>query len=133
MPVAGPSRLRRNRAPSSDRIEEDPSAQMENEEVDDEAQEQPRRSTKAAKKDTKPDRAKLDEVSEDILEDFGNQPLDRQQHQKLNGMAEDWSMMRRQIHVNSYSLIRDVAASLAEFTHGEKGEKVAYSCRSCTN
>ena len=96
----------------------------------DEEEEQPRRSKKG-KKDKKK-RAQQDdsdgeaeEEEEDVpIPEISDQPLDRNQAQKVRGIASDWATLREKLHMPSYTFVREVAASVAEFTEGEKGEKV---------
>ena len=134
MPVASSSRSskRHRRAPSSD-IEEDGPSQarprQEEEDVEmDEEEQQPRRH----KKDKKKKRANQDDSDaevhvddEDIpVPEIKDQPLDRVLGQKVHGLAGDWALLRDRVHSQSYNFIREVGAAVAEFTEGEKGEKV---------
>ena len=135
MPAASSSRLKKRhaRAPSSD-IEEDPGPSQRKhqtqEDVEMDEEEEPRQSKKS-KKDKK--RAAKDdsdaEVEEEEEEDIpvpevSDQPLDKNQAMKIRQMATDWAHTREQVHSYSYGFLREVAASVAEFTEGEKGEKV---------
>lgn len=61
---------------------------------------------------------------DDPLANFVDQPVDKQQATRISGLAQDWSQARKAYHQSSYALVRDIAASVAEFTDGEKGEKV---------
>lgn len=137
MPVASYSRSkkRHTRAPSSD-IEEDsgpsqrkPHTQEEDVEMDEE-EDQPRRlkKTKKEKKRAPKDDsdAELDDEEEEDLPvpDTRDHPLDKSQAVKIRAMASDWAMTREKVHSASYPFLREVAASVAEFTDGEKGEKV---------
>ncbi|KAI0354964.1 hypothetical protein OH77DRAFT_375203 [Trametes cingulata] len=136
MPVASSSRIKRQRrAPSSD-IEEDGPSQapqpQEDVDMDDEQEQQPRRSKKGVKKEKKKRAAEKDSDGEDIVEEeeedipipeLGDHPLDKEQAAKLHGFATDWSIMRTKVHMPGYGFICEVAASIAEFTEGEKGEK----------
>lgn len=136
MPVASYSRSkkRHTRAPSSD-IEEDsgpsqrkPHTQEEDVEMDEE-EDQPRRlkKTKKEKKRAPKDDsdAELDDEEEEDLPvpDTRDHPLDKSQAVKIRAMASDWAMTREKVHSASYPFLREVAASVAEFTDGEKGEK----------
>ncbi|KAI0335903.1 hypothetical protein GY45DRAFT_1267375 [Cubamyces sp. BRFM 1775] len=134
MPVAGSSRApkRHRRAPSSDIEEDGPSQapqQQQQEDVEMDDEEQPRRSKKSSKKEKKraeqdSDAEDVDEVEEDIpLPEVKDYPVDKNQATKLRGMAQDWAMLREKVHLPGYNFIREVAASVAEFTEGEKGEK----------
>ncbi|KAG8214475.1 hypothetical protein J3R82DRAFT_9528 [Butyriboletus roseoflavus] len=146
MPVASKSRhrLRRaRRAPSSDHIEEedDPSQRhadaVDNDEDSDDVQ--PARKTATIKKEKKPkiNRADTppvagpsnannnDDDDDDRIDiqNFHDQPLDRKEGAKLHGIAQDWEMIRKQIHQSSFRLVKDVAISLAEVMEvGEAGE-----------
>ena len=110
------------------------STQPRDEDVDeDEVPSQPRRS-KGDKK--KPQVAIPEEDAEDMdeddpLADFKDQPVDRQQAQRINGIAMDWEQMRKGVHSSSYALVRDIASSIAEFVDPEKTEKV-HRPTSCT-
>ncbi|KAI0754969.1 hypothetical protein C8Q80DRAFT_1142113 [Daedaleopsis nitida] len=140
MPAASSSRPSRNRrrAPSSD-IEDDgpslaqPRRQEEDVEMEDE-EEQPRRSRKGKKEKKK--RAQQDDSDADVAEEeeedipipeIPNQPLDKNQAQKMRGFASDWASVRDKGHVLSYNFIKEIAASVAEFTEGEKSEKAMAS------
>ncbi|KAI0372159.1 hypothetical protein BV20DRAFT_991662 [Pilatotrama ljubarskyi] len=102
--------------------------------MDDEQEQQPRRSKKGVKKEKKGKKRaqQKDSDGEDIVEeeeedipipDLGDHPLDKDQAPKLHGLATDWGLMRTKVHLQGYRFIREVAASIAEFTEGEKGEK----------
>lgn len=139
MPVANSSlsKKRHTRAPSSD-IEEDsgPSQrkqQTQEEDVEmDEEEEQPRRSKKAKKEKKRGPKddsdAEMDDEEEEELPlpDTRDHPLDKSQAPKIRAMASDWAMTREKVHNASYGFLREVAASVAEFTDGEKGEKVYF-------
>lgn len=57
------------------------------------------------------------------IQNFHDQPLDRKEGAKLHGIAQDWEMIRKQIHQGSFRLVKDVAVSLAEVMEvGEAGE-----------
>ncbi len=102
--------------------------------MDDEGEEQPRRSKKS-KKEKKKKAHQEDSDGEAIEEDeeqlpipeIEDQPVDKGQASKVRGIASDWANMRDKLHVPTYNFVREVAASVAEFTEGEKGEKVRRS------
>ena len=141
MPAASSSRLKKRhaRAPSSD-IEEDPGPSQRKHQTQEDVdmdEEEPRQSKKS-KKDKK--RAAKDdsdaEVEEEEEEDVpvpevSDQPLDKNQAMKIRQMATDWAHTREQVHSYSYGFLREVAASVAEFTEGEKGEKILRMSESC--
>lgn len=149
MPAATKSRLRRaRREPSSDHIEEedDPSQRHADDVDNDEDSEgdiQPVRKTTTVKKEKKPrikrsdteapvagpsnanrnDDENDDEDDRIDIQNFHDQPLDRKEGAKLHGIAQDWEMIRKQIHQSSFRLVKDVAISLAEVMEvGESGE-----------
>ncbi|KAF9808580.1 hypothetical protein IEO21_07824 [Rhodonia placenta] len=134
MPVAGPSRRstnNRRRDPSSDGIEADEPTQRHanHEDVDEEEDEEERpRRAKAGKKEKTTNTAAPQEQDEDEdsdpLENFGDQPLDKAQAQRIAGVASDWNMIRRNHLAPFYGIIKDVATVFAEFTEGEKGENL---------
>ncbi|KAG1742395.1 uncharacterized protein EDB91DRAFT_310539 [Suillus paluster] len=138
MPVASSSRrksTRSRREPSEDRIEEDnPSQQTgNNDDVEggDDEEEQPRRRVKQEKKtqkktrrdsesDNDPPRVVVDDEDDRIdIENFYDQPLDKKESGKLSGIAQDWEMIRKQIHQGSFSLAKEVATSLADVLEGD--------------
>ncbi|KAH0831931.1 zinc-finger of the MIZ type in Nse subunit-domain-containing protein [Lanmaoa asiatica] len=137
MPAASKSRHRRaRRAPSSDNIEEedDPSQRHADDVDNDEDSEedvQPARKTATVKKEKKPKidhgdagapvagpsnaNYNVDEGDDRIdIQNFHDQPLDRKEGAKLHGIAQDWEMIRKQIHQSSFRLVKDVAISLAD-------------------
>lgn len=146
MPAASKSRHRRaRRAPSSDHIEEedDPSQRHADEVDNDEDSEedvQPARKTTSVKKEKKPkiDRSDFeapvagpsntnnnddDDDDKIDIQNFGDQPLEKKDGAKLHGIAQDWEMIRKQIHQSSFRLVKDVAISLADVLEvGEAGE-----------
>ncbi|KAI9449293.1 hypothetical protein HD554DRAFT_2208232 [Boletus coccyginus] len=147
MPAASKSRHRRaRRAPSSDHIEEedDPSQRHADEVDNDEDSEedvQPARKTTSVKKEKKPkiDRSDSeapvagpsntnnndddDDDDKIDIQNFGDQPLEKKDGAKLHGIAQDWEMIRKQIHQSSFRLVKDVAISLADVLEvGEAGE-----------
>ncbi|KAI6044813.1 hypothetical protein EDC04DRAFT_264366 [Pisolithus marmoratus] len=127
MPHAA-SRQRASRArrePSDDHIEAGDLTQRNDDVVDSEGSndEQPRRSVKKEKKERK-GKAVLRDASPALesdgddgridVENFCDQPLDKKEGAKLHGIAQDWELIRKQIHQGSFSLVKDVALSLAD-------------------
>ncbi|KAA1477547.1 hypothetical protein DENSPDRAFT_844708 [Dentipellis sp. KUC8613] len=124
MPVASSARRRRAVDPASD-IEEDALQHMD----EDVVEVQPRkRSTTVAK--VKAERKPAvqagsdndegeDEPTDDEPpineENFGNQPIDRQEAAKLSGMAQDWTMMEETLRRSAFGLLTEVASAVAEF------------------
>lgn len=111
-------------------IEDPDLSQARADHVDEEEAPAPRRS-KGAKKEKKPPvepeedpDADAEEEEDDPLAGFTDQPLDRQQAARITGLAQDWEQIRTGIHRPSYAMTRDIASSIAEFTEGEKQEKV---------
>lgn len=132
MPVTAQFRRQRRREATEDI--EDPSTQEPVEDVEeDEEPTQPRRGKGVKREKTRPVDEEDDE--EDPLANFGDQPVDRQLGSKINGIAEDWGHINSSLHKLSYGLVRDVASSIAEFTDGQKAEKVreSLSCSRTTN
>jgi hypothetical protein len=142
MPVASSSRQsRRRRAPSSDHIEEDFPTQRNGDDVDIggvSEEEQPARRTVKKEKKPKIARNKAEPLQagpsnvdgdEDYdridLENFHDQPLDKKEGAKLHGIAQDWEMIRKQIHQSSFSLVKDVAISLADVMEAGQAEEVS--------
>ncbi|KAH9936319.1 uncharacterized protein B0H18DRAFT_973327 [Fomitopsis serialis] len=136
MPVAGPSR-RRRRDPSSDGIEEAAPTQRTDDVVNDDEEAPPRRGMKAVKAEKQKAKEKQkaaqqeaagdgdeDDADVDPLANFGDQPLDKAQAQKIHGYSQDWDMIRKTRHVQFYGLVKDVATTFAEFAEGDKGEKM---------
>ncbi|KIJ64447.1 hypothetical protein HYDPIDRAFT_28392 [Hydnomerulius pinastri MD-312] len=139
MPAASSSRRRGRREPSSDHIEEDDPSQRNGDDVDDgegsEEQQSTRRTVKREKK-SKNGRTNgevpqggLADIQEDEdddridVENFHDQPLDKKEGAKLHGIAQDWEMIRKQIHQSSFDLVKDVAISLADVMEvGQAGE-----------
>ncbi|KAH8104567.1 zinc-finger of the MIZ type in Nse subunit-domain-containing protein [Cristinia sonorae] len=131
MPAA--SSRRRRRAPSIEAIEEDmPTQVAAGEDLDDqEVEARPsKRAAGAKKRGVKPekhqqddDEVNVDDIFPDIITNYENQPLSRAEIQRLAGVAEDWSSMRKAAHTKAYALMSDIAASIAEFGDSEKGEK----------
>lgn len=129
MPVATSSR--RLRRQDTDDIEDATATQTRDGELDDdvEAPSQPHRRAKKDKKAPEEDNAR--EGSDDGMElddplaDFTDQPVDKQQAGRIMGLSQDWAQIRQGPHASSYTLVRDIATSLAEFQEGEKAEKVS--------
>ncbi|PCH40098.1 hypothetical protein WOLCODRAFT_98254, partial [Wolfiporia cocos MD-104 SS10] len=133
MPTASSSRrtLSRQRAePSFDSIEVDEPTQHNVEDVEEDEDEEPRPRRpivkKAKKKEKMRQTAQERNVDEDVqedddpLENFGDQPLDRGQAQKLAGMASDWQTIKRKNLTPYYTVIRDVSTAFAEFADEEQ-------------
>lgn len=133
-PTSSRSRHRRaRRAPSSDHIEEeDDPSQRHADDVDNdddsEAAVQPVRKTATAKREKKPkinrgdakvsaagpSNSNNDDGEIIDIQNFHDQPLDKKEGAKLHGIAQDWEMIRKQVHQSSFRLVKDVAISLAE-------------------
>lgn len=109
----------------SEAIEEDEPSQAAIPDSDDEIEAPP--ATRAPTKGKKGKKSVEDKVEIDanMLDELGDQPIDRASAAKLVGMSEDWKRMRETIHSNSYSLIRDVAATMAEFDEKDDAEGVS--------
>lgn len=154
MPAASKSGRRRvRRAPSSDHIEEeDDPSQRHADDVDngeDSEDLQPARKTVTVKKEKKPKISRAnreasvagpsnansndDDDDRIDIQNFHDQPLDRKEGAKLHGIAQDWEMIRKQIHQSSFRLVKDVAISLAEVMEvgeaGEVGAVIPLCCR----
>ncbi|KAI0781981.1 hypothetical protein C8Q75DRAFT_812054 [Abortiporus biennis] len=131
MSVASSSRVSRRREPSSDAIEQDPS-QMQ---VDEEDQQQPRQKGKGKVKQerVKQERSQAgpsqsqpeaEQEEEDFLKDFEEQPLSKLTAAKpLQGLSSDWGQVRIGVHKPAYGVLKDIAATIAEFAEGETEEK----------
>ena len=133
----------------SDHIEEDDDA-TQNQDVDtvdadEDEDEQPRpprrtqnratreRSSRGAPRDTPvPERDETDDAQDTAAafdEDaFGNKPLNRQDGQRLHGMASDWNMIRTNLKESAFSLMTEVSTAVAEYADEDSAEKVAFSC-----
>lgn len=107
--------------------------------MDEEQEEQPRRSKKGPKKEKK--RKQQDSDGEEVVEEeeedvpipeLGDHPLDKNQAPRIHGMSTDWGILRDKVHQVGYGFTREIAASVAEFTEGEKGEKVGGVCFSAS-
>ncbi|GJE98304.1 E3 SUMO-protein ligase NSE2 domain-containing protein [Phanerochaete sordida] len=128
MPVATSSR--RLRRQDTDDIEDAVATQGRDEELDEvEAATQPRQA-KGAKKEKKPRREPEedddveddDDQDDDPLANFTDQPVDKQQALRVQGLAQDWAQIRTGIHSSSYALVQDIGTAIAEFMEGEKVE-----------
>lgn len=146
MPAASKSRKKRTRrAPSSDIEEENDPSQQRADDVDndDDSGEdaQPVRKTVSVKKEKKsrinradseapvagPSNANNQYDDDDNridIENFHDQPLDKKEGAKLHGIAQDWEMIRKQIHQSSFRLVKDVAISLADVMEGDEAAEV---------
>ena len=132
MPVASSSR-RLHKQPTED-IEDAMSTQPRDEDVDVDDEEVPsQRASRSngAKKGKQQamqvveDAVEVDE--DDPLANFTDQPVDKQQAGRIMGISQDWEQMRKGVHSSSYALVRDIAASIAEFMDGEKGDQASLS------
>lgn len=161
MPAASKSRRRyAQRAPSSDHIEEeDNPSQRHADDVDNdedsEGDVQPVRKTATVKKEKKPKINRGDTKASAAgpshsnnnddgdddridIQNFHDQPLDKKEGAKLHGIAQDWEMIRKQIHESSFRLVKDVAISLADVMEvgdaGDVGTVISCCfCRSCSH
>ncbi|KII86942.1 hypothetical protein PLICRDRAFT_43627 [Plicaturopsis crispa FD-325 SS-3] len=135
MPVASSSRRRSRREPSQDQIEEDePSQRMDEDDVDDEEEHASRRLKKVKsekrtgkqrqREQEEEDNAKPVDDDEPIdVDNFPDHPIDKKESQRLIGLAQDWSNIRKNMHRGSYNLVKDVGASMAEVTSGDASVK----------
>ena len=55
---------------------------------------------------------------------FGNKPLNRNDGQKLHGMASDWNMIRTTLKESAFSLMTEVSTAVAEYADEDTAEKV---------
>ena len=127
MAVTGTSRRRLRREPS-DAIEEiEPSQAVDSSDDDEIEAPPPTRPPKFSKgkKGGKAVAAEEAEVDAEMLDKLGDQPIDKASASKLSGLSEDWKRMRETIHANSYSLIQDVAATMAEFDEDDNSKGVS--------
>ncbi|OAX44289.1 hypothetical protein K503DRAFT_706570 [Rhizopogon vinicolor AM-OR11-026] len=142
MPVASSSKrksTRSRREPSSDGIEDENPSQRagNNDDVEggEDEEEQPRRRVKQEKKVHKQTREESEHEDEPVhaidddeddridIKNFCDQPLDKKEGGKLAGIAQDWEMIRKQIHQGSFSLVKDVANSLADVMEGDHADQ----------
>ncbi|KAH7913405.1 hypothetical protein BJ138DRAFT_1146131 [Hygrophoropsis aurantiaca] len=143
MPAASSSRrksARSRREPSSDGIEEDHATQQDaGDDVEGEGsdEEQPSRKRTLKKEKKSARKVKEDSEQEDEpplpdddddddridIQNFKDQPLGREEGAKLRGIAQDWELIRKQIHQGSFGLVKDVAVSLADVMEGEHAEE----------
>ncbi|OJA08773.1 hypothetical protein AZE42_01294 [Rhizopogon vesiculosus] len=145
MPVASSSKrksTRLRREPSSDGIEDENPSQRagNNDDVEggEDEEEQPRRKVKQEKKVHKQTREESEHEDEPVhtidddeddridIKNFRDQPLDKKEGGKLAGIAQDWEMIRKQIHQGSFSLVKDVANSLADVLEGDHADQASY-------
>ena len=127
MAVTGTSR-RRLRREASDAIEDiEPSQAVDSSDDDEIEAPPPTRPPKFSKgkKGGKAVAAEEAEVDAEMLDKLGDQPIDKASASKLSGLSEDWKRMRETIHANSYSLIQDVAATMAEFDEDDNSKGVS--------
>ncbi|KAH7885351.1 hypothetical protein F5I97DRAFT_1884716 [Phlebopus sp. FC_14] len=120
--------VRAHRAPSSDQIEEEGPTQRHEVDVTNAggSDEEGQPSGKAKKfkaprsnptvPESGPDNGGDDDDDDGRIDiqNFRDQPLDKKEGAKLHGIAQDWEMIRKQIHHSSLSLVKDVAISLAD-------------------
>ncbi|KAH9080421.1 hypothetical protein EDB83DRAFT_981269 [Lactarius deliciosus] len=123
----------------SDNIEEDDDA-TQNQEVDavdaDEDEDlQPRRPRRtqsrvvrgAPRETPVPERDEPDDAQDVAAvfdEDaFGNKPLNRNDGQRLHGMAADWDMIRKHLKESAFSLLTEVSTAVAEYADEDNSEK----------
>lgn len=158
MPAATFSRRNASKRQASSDIEEDqPAQQRVREAVDDEddEDEQPRRRVNGVKKEKKvtssrtkkppkDDDADEDDEEEEKEDDddddddkidvrnFHDQSLSRADLPKLQGLSKDWQQMEKQVQQN-WSVIVDVAASVADAAEGDDAEAVCSDFLWCTN
>lgn len=144
MPVASSSKrksTRLRREPSSDGIEEAKSSQRagynDDVEAGEDDDEQPRRKVKREKKAQKQTRRESDHEDGPVgttdddeddridIKNFHDQPLDKKEGGKLAGIAQDWEMIRKQIHQGSFTLVKDVANSLADVLEGDHADQAS--------
>ena len=55
---------------------------------------------------------------------FGNKPLNRQDGQRLHGMASDWNMIRSNLKESAFALLTEVSTAVAEYADENTAEKV---------
>jgi hypothetical protein len=55
---------------------------------------------------------------------FGNKPLNRQDGQRLHGMASDWNMIRTNLKESAFTLLTEVSTAVAEYADEDTAEKV---------
>ncbi|KAH9179339.1 hypothetical protein EDB89DRAFT_796281 [Lactarius sanguifluus] len=54
---------------------------------------------------------------------FGNKPLNRNDGQRLHGMAADWDMIRKHLKESAFSLLTEVSTAVAEYADEDNSEK----------
>ncbi|KAI0699109.1 zinc-finger of the MIZ type in Nse subunit-domain-containing protein [Cytidiella melzeri] len=122
----GRTHTSRRREPSEG-IEEDELTQAAAADSDEDDEIEALPPTKAPKlsksKRAKPSTSAAAALDTDMLAELGDQPIDRGAAGKLSGMSDDWKRMRETIHANAYALIRDIAATMAEFGEDDAGQK----------
>ncbi|KAH9065321.1 hypothetical protein EDB87DRAFT_1555887 [Lactarius vividus] len=123
----------------SDNIEEDDDA-TQNQEVDavdadEDEDRQPRRPRRtqsrmvrgAPRETPVPERDDPDDAQDAAAvfdEDaFGNKPLNRNDGQRLHGMAADWNMIRKNLKESAFSLLTEVSTAVAEYVDEDNAEK----------
>ncbi|KAI0056566.1 hypothetical protein BV25DRAFT_1565135 [Artomyces pyxidatus] len=133
------TRLRRAADAMSDNIEEDDASRREDEDAvvdeEEEEEEQVRRpKTRKGKAGKQRALEPLSDAGEDEVvpdnsepvneETFGNKPLDRNEGQKIQGMASDWNAMDGNLRAGAFTLLSEVASAVAEYGEGEETEKL---------
>lgn len=127
MAVTGTSRRRLRREPSEAIEEDEPSQAVDSSDNDEIEAPPPTRPPKFSKgkKGGKAAPVEEAEVDGEMLDKLGDQPIDKASANKLTGLSEDWKRMRETIHTNSYTLIQDVAATMAEFDEDDNNKGVS--------
>ncbi|KAI0260215.1 hypothetical protein BC834DRAFT_556285 [Gloeopeniophorella convolvens] len=99
----------------SDGIEEDAAPQhMDEDAVDEEDEDvQPRPPRRTVTNGTAANNGEAQDGFDE--ESFGNQPLDRHEGQKLQGIALDWNMIATNLKDSAFSLLTEVSGAVAEY------------------
>lgn len=63
---------------------------------------------------------------DDIVQGLVAQPLEKEAHHRIRGMAGDWETVRKANHAVWYGLVMDVSTLTAEFAEGEGGDQVCF-------
>ena len=82
------------------------------------------RDTPVPERDERDDAQDADAVFDE--EAFGNKPLNRNDGQKLHGMASDWNMIRTNLKESAFSLLTEVSTAVAEYAEEDTAEKVVF-------
>jgi hypothetical protein len=131
-----PISRRRVREPSpADIIEEDdPSQQVQDDDVDESEPTQPKRKAKQPmiKKEKKATKGKEKAQNESDdgegydgedridVENFQDQPLEKADVGRLTGLGKDWAAIRQGLQASSFQMLNDIAAALAEADEDNK-------------